>query len=129
MTGDYVVAGGIGYTGTYIVRHLLAERDTRITVLTNHPDRKHEFGGRIRIRPYNFDNPAELKQTMREASCVINTYWSKPINVTKVRLNYRTSTFSDAVKNSKLLVDACVDAGVKRLVHISVSNPSRDYDY
>jgi len=129
VTGNYVVAGGIGYTGTYIVRRLLAERDIKITVLTNHPNRKHEFGTRIRVEPYNFDNPAKLRETLRGAKCVINTYWSKPIKVTKVRLNYHASSFTDAVKNSKLLVDACVEAGVKRLVHISVSNPSRDYDY
>ena len=129
VTGDFVVAGGTGYTGTYIVRRLLAERDTRVTVLTNHLDRKHEFGTRICVRPYSFDNPAELQETMKGASCVINTYWSKPIKATKVRLNYRPSTFSDAVRNSKLLVDACVEAGVKRIVHISVSNPSMDYIY
>jgi NADH dehydrogenase len=47
-----------------------------------------------------------------------NTYW--------VRFNHRELSFSEALRNSVTLFEAARKAGVKRIVHISVTNPSED---
>lgn len=121
MARRYVVAGGTGFTGTYIVRNLISDDENRIVVLSSHPSRNHEFGRRIKVDPYNFDQYDEMVDSFKGADCFINTYW--------VRLNFKSSSFREAVRNSKKLVDACLEAGVKRMVHISVANPSHDYPY
>jgi uncharacterized protein YbjT (DUF2867 family) len=120
MAKKDVVVGGIGFTGKYIVRRLLAER-RRVTVLTGHPNRRNEFGRKISILPFNFDNYESLVKSLKGTRCLFNTYW--------VRFNYRNASFEEATKNSKLIIDACVDAKVERLVHISVINPSQNYHY
>jgi NADH dehydrogenase len=50
------------------------------------------------------------------ADALINTYW--------VRLPYAGQTFDTAVENSRLLLQAAAAAGVRRVVHLSVSNAS-----
>ena len=45
-----------------------------------------------------------------------NTYW--------VRFNYRLFTHVQAVANTKNLFTAARDAGVRRIVHVSITNPS-----
>ncbi len=41
-----------------------------------------------------------------------------------MRIERDGTTFDEAVRNSRVLFDAAVRAGVKRIVHVSVSNPS-----
>lgn len=55
---------------------------------------------------------------MRGASVFYNTYW--------VRFNYKGFSFSGALANSRKLFDAAKEAGVGRIVHISITNPSED---
>lgn len=45
-----------------------------------------------------------------------NTYW--------VRFNHKRFTHRQAVENTKVLFDAASRAGVRRVVHISITNPS-----
>ena len=45
-----------------------------------------------------------------------NTYW--------VRFRHGKVRFGDAVANTRILLGAARDAGVRKVVHISVSNPS-----
>ena len=47
-----------------------------------------------------------------------NTYW--------VRFNHKTFTHADAVRNTLTLFDAAKRAGVGRVVHVSITNPSED---
>jgi len=47
---------------------------------------------------------------------LINTYW--------VRFPHGESNFETAVQNSRALIAAAREAGVKRLVHVSIANPS-----
>jgi nucleoside-diphosphate-sugar epimerase len=51
-------------------------------------------------------------------SVLYNTYW--------VRFNHKLFTFADAVKNMLILFEAAKKAGVDRIVHISITNPSAD---
>ncbi len=50
--------------------------------------------------------------------CLFNTYW--------VRFDYGETSFARAVEQSKILIQAAKKAGVRRIVHLSVSNPSED---
>ncbi len=118
MAGELnVVTGAFGYTGKYVTRRLLA-MGRRVMTLTNHPNRPNEFGDGVSVAPFNFDDPAALADSLRGATTLYNTYW--------VRFNYRGATFDQAVANTKTLFRAAKEAGVRRVVHVSIANPSED---
>jgi len=112
-----IVTGASGYSGRYITQ-LLLERGKRLRTLTGHPQRPNPFGDRIEVAPFNFDNPASLSASLRGASTLYNTYW--------VRFNRGRVTFDRAVANTQALLRAAKEAGVRRFVHISITNPSED---
>jgi len=114
--GDCVViTGALSYTGKYATRLLLG-RGYQVRTLTFHPERENPFGKAISVFPYNFDRPEELKRSLEGASTLINTYW--------VRFPRGETTFETAVRDSKILIEAAREAGVKRIVHVSIANPS-----
>ena len=110
-----VVTGAFSYTGKYAAR-LLLNRGYRVRTLTFHPMPENEFGQQITVFPYNFERPEELVQSLRGASTLINTYW--------VRFSRGNATFEGAVRNTRALIDAAVRAGLRRIVHVSIANPS-----
>ena len=110
-----VITGAFSYTGKYATR-ILFDRGYRIRTLTHHPDRANPFGDKVKLFPYNFDNPARLAETHRGASTLINTYW--------VRFPRGAATFERAVQNTRTLITAAKEAGVRRIVHVSIANPS-----
>ncbi len=110
-----VITGAFSYTGKYATR-LLLSRGHRIRTLTYHPERTNPFGDNVQVFPYNFDHPDQLTESLRGASTLINTYW--------VRFPHATSTFEAAVQNTRILVGAAKNAGVRRMVHVSIANPS-----
>jgi NADH dehydrogenase len=112
-----IVTGAFGYTGKYITERLLA-MGKQVGTLTGHPERPNPFGNRISVSPFSFDNLPELVTVLRGASTVYNTYW--------VRFPYGRTTFQQAVSNSEILVKAAEEAGVRRIVHLSITNASRD---
>jgi NADH dehydrogenase len=114
-----VITGAFSYTGKYATR-LLLSRGYRIRTLTYHPERASPFGEKVDVFPYNFGDPERLTQTLRGASTLINTYW--------VRFPRGESTFVTAVKNTRALIQAAKTAGIKRIVHVSIANPSLDSD-
>ncbi len=111
----HVVTGAFGYSGKYIARRLLAEGRTVIT-LTNSVYRANDFAGRITALPFNFDRPGELTRSLHNCEVLYNTYW--------VRFNHRLFKHADAVANTLVLFEAARQAGVRRVVHISIANPS-----
>jgi len=112
-----VITGAFSYTGKYTTR-LLLDRGYQIRTLTYHPDRENPFGERVKVFRYDFDQPARLTQTLCGASTLVNTYW--------VRFSHGESTFEKAVQNTRTLIAAAKDAGVKRLLHVSIARPSLD---
>jgi len=112
-----VITGAFSYTGRYATAILL-ERGYRVRTLTGHPERENPFGDRVSVSPYDFEKPSELRKSMEGASTLINTCW--------VRLPRREVTFETAVRNSRTLISAARDAGVRRIVHVSIANPSVD---
>jgi uncharacterized protein YbjT (DUF2867 family) len=109
------VTGAFSYSGKYIAKRLL-ERGEEVYTLTNHPNRPDPFNGKIKAFPLNFANEAELIDNLHGADVLVNTYW--------IRFDKGNNTQPKAVENTKILVDAAVKAGVKRIVHISITNPS-----
>jgi uncharacterized protein YbjT (DUF2867 family) len=111
------VTGAYGYSGKYIAQRLLDKGQTVIT-LTNSPHRANPFGERVRAYPFNFDDPRALAASLKGVSVLYNTYW--------VRFNHESFTHADAVRNSIALFNAAKEAGVRRIVHVSITNPSID---
>jgi NADH dehydrogenase len=112
-----IVTGAFGYTGRYIT-HLLLSEGGRVRTLTGHRERPNPFGDRLEVAPFNFDRPDELAKSLKGARSVINTYW--------VRFSYGGVTYDRAVENTRTLIRAAARAGVRRFVHVSITNPSED---
>ncbi len=113
----FVVTGAFGYSGKYIARRLL-DLGYVVSTITNSPDREDPFGAQVPAFPFHFDNPEKLTSVLVGAHALINTYW--------VRFDHRDFTHSQAVANTLTLFRAAKDAGVTRVVHISITNPSLD---
>lgn len=112
-----VVTGAFGYTGKYIA-HRLLNSGRKVKTLTGHPNRPDPFGGQVRAMPFSFESPDALAKSLKGADTLYNTYW--------VRFDYRNATYAAAIQNSKTLFRAAEIAGVRRIVHVSITNPSRD---
>jgi len=112
-----VVTGAFGFSGRYITRTLI-EGGWKVRTLTSHPDRPNEFGDSVEVHPFNFDNPEQLVRSLQGADVLYNTYW--------IRFAHGQLTFDKAVENSRKLIQAAKGAGVRRIVHVSITNPSED---
>ena len=115
-----VVTGAFGFTGKYIASRLLGNGET-VKTITGHPERPNPFGDHVMVAPFHFEEPDRLAAELSGASTVYNTYW--------VRFSHGDVTFDRAVENSKTLFGAARDAGVQRIVHVSITNPSLDSPY
>jgi len=113
----HAVTGAFGYSGRYITERLL-DQGQQVITLTNSLRRENPFGERVRAYPFNFDQPDQLTESLRGVSVLYNTYW--------VRFNHRQFTQADAVKNTITMFEAAKAAGVERVVHVSITNPSVD---
>jgi NADH dehydrogenase len=113
----HVVTGAFGYTGKYITERLLAA-GIDVRTLTNSPNRANSFGDRVDVHRFHFSQPDRLVASLEGAEVLHNTYW--------VRFNHRLFTHAEAVRNTLTLFDAAKRAGVRRIVHTSITNPSED---
>ncbi len=114
-----IVTGAFGFSGKYIAQQLL-DRGHKVITLTRSINRDNPFGDRISAVPFSFEKPEELRKNLTGVRVLYNTYW--------VRFNYGSFTFDRAVRYSKILFDQAVKAGVQRVVHISITNPSLQSD-
>ena len=113
----HAVSGAFGYSGRYIVTRLLEQGRTVVT-LTNSANRANPFGGRVRAVPFSFGEPDKLAAGLSGVDVLYNTYW--------VRFNHRMFTHGEAVENTLVLFEAARRAGVRRVVHVSITNPTED---
>ena len=109
------VTGAFSYSGKYIAKRLL-ERGNRVITLTGHPRRPDPFDGRIQAFPLDFEDEGALARALDGVQVLVNTYW--------IRFDRGSNTQARAVKNTRLLVKAAQQAGIERLIHISITNPS-----
>jgi nucleoside-diphosphate-sugar epimerase len=115
--GFDVVTGAFSFTGRAIAQRLLSE-ERRVRTLTNHPNRSGSEEIKVDVAPLQFADRAALVDSLRGADTLYNTYW--------VRFRHGKLSFGDAIANTRILVGAAAEAGVRKIVHISVSNPSID---
>ena len=113
----HAVTGAFGYSGKYIAQQLL-NKGHHVITLTNSLHRENPFGSRVTAYPFQWDNPDELAESLRGVSVLYNTYW--------VRFNHKLFQHADAVQNTLKLFAAAKAAGVSRIVHVSITNPSLD---
>ncbi|MGD0382889.1 MAG: NAD(P)H-binding protein [Thermoguttaceae bacterium] len=113
----HCVSGAFGFSGKYIARRLL-DAGHRLRTLTNSMGRRNPFGGAVEVSPLDFEHEDQLAESLRGAKVLYNTYW--------VRFNYAGFQRTTAVENTLTLFRAAKKAGVSRLVHVSIVNPSED---
>lgn len=112
-----VVTGAFGYSGKYMASRLL-DAGHRVRTLTDSLDRPNAFGGKVEAHAFNFGNPDKLVASLEGATALYNTYW--------VRFNHKDFGHAMAVDNTLTLFDAAKRAGIKRVIHLSITNPSED---
>lgn len=112
-----LVTGAFSYSGSRIAA-LLLECGREVRTLTYHPERPHPLQERVEALPYRFDDPSALARSLEGVTTLYNTYW--------VRFERGRTTFATAVANSGALFEAARRAGVARIVHVSIANPSID---
>ncbi len=112
-----VVTGSLGFIGRYITAQLL-DSGRSVKTITTHVDKPNPFGGQVKAFSYNFESPDLLEETLRGVETLYNTYW--------VRFDRGSTTFARAVENTQILFRCAAAAGVKRVVHISVTHASKD---
>ena len=108
------VTGAFSYSGKYITKRLL-EHGEEVITLTGHPNRPDPFGGKVKAYPLDFDETS-MTRSLQGVDVLVNTYW--------VRFDKGENTQPRAVENTRKLIDAAKAAGIKRVVHISITNPS-----
>ena len=113
--GFEVVTGGFGFSGRYIIQRLLASGH-RVRTLTNSINRPNPFERQAEAFPYHFDDVDQLVGTLRGARVLYNTYW--------VRFDHADFSHAAGIENSYKLFTAAKQAGVTRIVHISITNSS-----
>ncbi len=114
-TGLDLVTGAFSYTGSRIAARLL-DSGREVRTLTFHPDRPHPLRRRVETLHYRFDDQVALAQSLEGVSTLYNTYW--------VRFDHGRASFANAIANSRALFCAARRAGVARIVHVSIANPS-----
>jgi len=113
------VTGAFGYSGRYIAQRLL-QAGHKVLTLTNSASRQNPFGEKVQAVPFNFDQPARLTESLKGVEVLINTYW--------VRFDHKLFTHAQAVANTRILFEAAKKAGVRRIIHVSITNPDIQSD-
>ena len=117
--GFDVVTGAFSYSGAAIAREL-GRSGRRVRTLTGHPGRADPDTA-IDVRPLDFDDLVGLTSSLEGATTLYNTYW--------VRFPHGQDNHERAVANSRTLFHAARQAGVERIVHVSITHPSISSPY
>ena len=112
-----VVTGAFSYTGRAIAEELLA-RGRPVRTLSRRDAPGDPLAARLERAALQFRDETALREALAGADALYNTYW--------IRFAHGESTFERAVDNTCVLLRAARDAGVRRIVHVSVTNPSLD---
>ncbi len=110
----HTVTGAFGYSGKYITQRLL-DKGHQVRTLTNSLQRQNPFGHKVKGDLFNFDQPDKLTEALKGVSVLYNTYW--------IRFNHKLFSHNMAVNNTLTLFKCAQEAGVKHIVHVSITNP------
>jgi uncharacterized protein YbjT (DUF2867 family) len=112
---NVAVTGAYSYSGKYIARRLI-DRGDQVLTLTSHANRADPFAGQVPTFPLDFTKQDEIRNALRDVQVLVNTYW--------IRFDRGSNTQARAVQNTAILIDAAKQAGVERVIHISITHPS-----
>ena len=112
------VTGAFSFTGRAIAEELI-RRGEIVRSLSRADASGDPLRQRVDFAPLVFD-AATLRSSLDGAETLYNTYW--------IRFERPGATFPGAVANTIRLFNAARDAGVRRIVHISVANADRADD-
>jgi len=118
-TKKITITGAFGYSGKYTTEKLL-NKGYKVQTVTNSLHKKNPFEDKIEVAKLNFKNSDKLTASLKGSDVLINTYW--------VRFNHKKFNHNEAVENTKILFDAAKKAGVKKIVHVSITNPDKNSD-
>jgi uncharacterized protein YbjT (DUF2867 family) len=121
MTRRAVVTGVFSYTGGAIARQLLDRGDEVVSLSRRPAPPGHPLAGAVAREPLQFEDPELLARSLEGADVLFNTYW--------IRFPCDGADFASAVANSRALFRAAGRAGVRRIVHLSVTNAAADSPY
>ena len=110
-----IVTGAFSYSGRFVAAELL-DRGRGVRTLTNHPNPNDPLASKIPAQPLDFEDTAALVAALTGADTLYNTYW---VRAPRVGVPHTI-----AVNNTKRLIDAARRAGVRRIVHTSIANPT-----
>jgi len=111
-----LVTGAFGFTGSRIAERLLGS-GRAVRTLTRRASSGHPLEARVERVAYGFDNEA-LGAALSGVDTIYATYW--------MRFPRGSATWDEMVANVGRLAHAARDAGVRRLVYVSVSNARHD---
>lgn len=112
------VTGVFSYSGRFIAEALLARGWEVVALGRTLPPPTQSLAGRVDFHPLRLDDEEALVTALSGCEALFNTYW--------VRFEQDGVTFAQAVERSRRLFQAASRARVRRIVHLSVSNPSAD---
>ncbi len=110
------VTGAFSFTGRAIAAQLLAEGREVVTLVRRSPP--PDADPRIRTASLAFDDPASLAAAFAGVDTFYNTYW--------IRFERGGLTFEEIIARTRKLLTAATQAGVRRIVHVSVVNAGTD---
>lgn len=117
-TARDAVTGAFGYTGRSIAEQLLADGREVVTLSRRRVAATDPLAGRIEVRPFRPEDRVATIDALRGVDTLYSTYW--------IRFPKAGDTYEAAVARSTELIAAAREAGVRRLVHVSVIRASVD---
>jgi uncharacterized protein YbjT (DUF2867 family) len=114
-SGLDAVTGAFSFTGRAIAARLLDHGRQVVTLVRRRPA-TNPFGDRIRAVETELDDGSTLAPALEGVDTLYNTHW--------IRFERGEVTFELAIARTLRLIEAARQAGVRRLVHISVVNAS-----
>lgn len=109
-----VVTGAFSYTGRAVAEELL-RRGRSVRTLTRRPAPRDALAGRVDSAELQFRDPQALRDALAGTDTLYNTYW--------IRFARGGSSYERAIANTRELLRQAGAAGVRRIVHVSVTNP------
>jgi uncharacterized protein YbjT (DUF2867 family) len=98
----------------------LLANDRAVRTLTGHPQHADPAQA-VDVRALNFSDMPTLVRDLEGATTLYNTYW--------VRFAHGDTSHAQAIENSRTLFHAAREAGVQRIVHVSITNPAIESRY